>query len=367
MNSSGAGRLHAFDGLRGVAAFVVVASHFCGALLPAWIPGNPNIRLSWLAYSPFSSLYDGPLAVQIFFVLSGFVIANSAAHRRDPLLATLAGRYARLSLPMAASVALAVALLLAWPDAIAHLRQITGTPWLDTIYRTAPPASASWALREPFWPLNVAHGPLFNPVLWTMRYELIGSVGVYLFYFAAPPKWRALAAFAAGLALALTGRFVYLDFAIGAVLRELWTGGRLKPSRFGWLWLPAGLALAYPGLGPASGSLRYSLAGIAITASVLLSPLWRRAFQVGAAQFLGRISFALYLVHFPLLFTVGAAAYPLFRWPGGLAVFFVLFAALSLAIAYAFTLAVDEPVLRAVKWVQVKARRSVLPVAAPAG
>lgn len=80
------GRMTLVDGLRGLAACMVVVFHFCmAARLPhepaAWMPD----ALEWV-------LEHGWLGVQLFFVLSGFVIAYSV--RRQHVTGGYIGRFA---------------------------------------------------------------------------------------------------------------------------------------------------------------------------------------------------------------------------------------------------------------------------------
>ena len=86
-------RFEAFDGLRGLAALVVVLGHF--------LPDGP-IRnfLSWML------LTDTKIAVAIFFVLSGFVLCRPGQmiHYSDnPLInfcKKVVARFVRLALPV---------------------------------------------------------------------------------------------------------------------------------------------------------------------------------------------------------------------------------------------------------------------------
>ncbi|MFG2295038.1 acyltransferase family protein [Streptomyces sp. NPDC048603] len=85
-------RLHALDGLRLLAALMVALYHFGGRngdVSKAWGASPRELfpdAAPWFAY--------GPLGVQFFFVISGFVISMSAWGR--PLRSFLASRVARL-------------------------------------------------------------------------------------------------------------------------------------------------------------------------------------------------------------------------------------------------------------------------------
>jgi len=86
-------RIPEFDGLRGVAAIVVVVSHIVAAFMPVLYFGpEGGTVLSWqgfFAMSPFFVMVSGSFAVFVFFVLSGFVIAASADASRRVLQGTV--------------------------------------------------------------------------------------------------------------------------------------------------------------------------------------------------------------------------------------------------------------------------------------
>ncbi|MES2691064.1 MAG: acyltransferase family protein, partial [Bacteroidota bacterium] len=75
-------RLTYFDGLRGVAACMVFFSHLLCAFYPATntgltsqvhITGNAEL---FMRNTPFNVLFNGELAVCIFFVISGYVLSH---------------------------------------------------------------------------------------------------------------------------------------------------------------------------------------------------------------------------------------------------------------------------------------------------
>ncbi len=75
-------RLDYLDGIRGVAAFIVVIYHFVCAYVPS-IATDQYTKPLLLADTPVNLFYNGPFAVIIFFTLSGFVVTNSAAGKAD--------------------------------------------------------------------------------------------------------------------------------------------------------------------------------------------------------------------------------------------------------------------------------------------
>jgi peptidoglycan/LPS O-acetylase OafA/YrhL len=91
-----------------------------------------------------------------------------------------------------------------------------------------------------------------------------------------------------------------------------------------------------------------ALAAAGLVFAVITVPGLRTFLDSAIPQFLGRISFALYLVHLPLVLSVIAWGYLHFNCLMGLKFFLGLFAFLALAIvlAWGITITVDEPLVR---------------------
>src|SRR5580692_11469558 len=103
------GRLPALEGLRGLAALVVVVHHSLLATVPrfagAYGVGPYPLRGTlqwWLTYSPLHILWGGGEFVVVFFVLSGFVLSlPSARSGRVPrAVSYYPSRFVRLYLPV---------------------------------------------------------------------------------------------------------------------------------------------------------------------------------------------------------------------------------------------------------------------------
>ncbi len=353
MSPGPAPRLNQLDGLRGVAALSVVVYHFVCAFVPSVTdPGATALNGPGEVVLRF--LFSGSFAVAIFFVLSGFVIANSAAGRRQPFLVSASIRYLRLALPAAASVLLAWLLLRAMPDAVRQLDAISPSWWFKWTYQDPIPGLPT-ALRDGLLDNFLTGGSQFNNVLWTMRIELIGSLLLYAIFAVSRGRARILVLVGAGALLIVLQRHHYGAFILGALLREAWAAGKL-PS------LPAG-RLFWAGLVLGSGASLISLQGgapfqkaetliegLAATAVVfelLACDRLKSVFGSAVPQFLGRISFGLYLVHVPILYTLVATGVVGFAalGPAALSLWFVVFLAISLLAGLVFTRLVDEPVL----------------------
>jgi peptidoglycan/LPS O-acetylase OafA/YrhL len=112
------------------------------------------------------------------------------------------------------------------------------------------------------------------------------------------------------------------------------------------VWLSRGEFASAPNL----FQFQSQLGALALFCGVLMSPAARRVLAGDACCHLGRLSFGIYLLHFPILFTLSAAAFvDLRRWlPHGASVagaFAVLFVA-TLAASVLFERWIDRPAIR---------------------
>lgn len=297
----------ALTGLRGAAALLVMLHHF--------ILHQP-IALHW-AVAGF--LERGYLAVDLFFVLSGFVMARAyggwfkldAGWRTGmgAFLEFVLRRVARLW-PLHAAVVLAVLAQQAWSGSwTAWPRQIVSNLLMVQAW------GLSQSVNVPSWSVSTEMAAyLLFPVLAAVA--LHGSRGA---------AWAALLG-AAGLLvlsamvmpLALDGRHGALDvhrnWSVLPVMRCLggFTIGVLTcrmlrwPVAQSWLGRPACSALA------AAALLACLVAGVPDLLLYILLPVLVASLQTGhgplqalllrpSMQHLGVLSYALYLVHYPIL------------------------------------------------------------------
>ncbi|MBT2325786.1 acyltransferase [Variovorax paradoxus] len=326
------------DAVKGLACVVIVGHHFARyGPLPAGASSLAPALFEWLAQ-------DGRLAVQVFLVLAGFLAAGSLAPdgvpRIDRPLARVFQRYARLAMPYLAALSFSVL--------VAALVR----PWLDGELVPAAPGMAQL----------LAHGLLLQDLL---DYEAL-STGVWyvaidfqLFVLALaaigfsellqrrcsmrPERSRWLAV-ALVLLLALASLAVfnrhaafddtafYFFGAYGLGMLVFWIGRATRRST--WQFGMALLLL----VGAAALAIDWrSRIAIALLTALMVAIVQRRAAR-GAADWptvarpllrLGRISYSLFLIHFPVLLLMSAALgrlAPAAPWIGmlGLAVAFVL-------------------------------------------
>jgi peptidoglycan/LPS O-acetylase OafA/YrhL len=352
-------RLPSLDALRGIAAFWVVLHH-CWASSAAAIALGPALR-----FTPLRLFWGARPPVIFFFVLSGFVLALPHLRGKRPsYFSFVVQRACRIYLPFAASILLSLAaaiLLAAGPTSGA-------TAFFDDIWSGVSPGlvgahllmtgvigetnldSPMWSLVQEMrisvvfpllvtvalaagWKRTVLAGAgVFGAAWWSLHHLGQDEFGYY----------AAVSSAASGL---LTVYFL-LPFVIGITLainrdtlvRAIRNVGPLGKAA---LWAAAASALLAPPLSAGLDAL-YSLGAGLLIALVLSTPAAATALGVSPLQWLGRISYSLYLIHIPVL----AAAVHLLRPHLPLEWIIALTPLLSVLAAQAMFRLVEAPSIR---------------------
>jgi peptidoglycan/LPS O-acetylase OafA/YrhL len=361
-----AARLPGLDGLRGVAAFVVVIHHALltwPVLAAQYFAPNPSTGTWWLTFTPLHLAWAGTEAVFLFFILSGLVLVGPylSPRRRGSWSGYYARRLLRLYPPVAASLVLAAVLVHAFPR--------TPTPSVSWWFASHDVDVTLPALGHDV--VLLAGTGWINGPLWSLRHEVLFSLllpAVVLVARRLPPRLvLTLPATLALISLAQTSSSDVVRwmpvFLVGVVLAT----GRSD--------LRALAACIEAGRRPALGW--WAVAAAAIT--LLLSEWWARGLQVpvnvwavaappliclggamtcflvmecgpvagifggGVLQWLGRISFSLYLVHEPVVVSVAGLAGP---GTAGVVTTLAVGGGLSVALAVAFHRLVEAPCQR---------------------
>jgi peptidoglycan/LPS O-acetylase OafA/YrhL len=324
-------RIAALDGLRGIAALVVVVYHVLLTQVPLAAPYlDPSAPVDgavwWASFTPLHLFWAGPEAVLVFFVLSGLVLALPVADtgRLNPW-DYYPRRLVRLYLPVWAAVGLATAWAAAVPRAWPE-----GTSWWLTVNAAQPTPSA--VLDDLL--LVRAPGQAVH-VLWSLQWEVVYCLLLPLVLFVVlrfPRLWvvkfvlagTALVAGAALDSLALSTLPLFVLGTLMAVEHRRLTGwaAALDRSRWAQLWwtsLLAGCvtllaaywylhALALPAaVVEQAEPVARALQGLGAALTVGVVWLWRGAqgpLTTPVMQWLGSRSFSLYLVHLPVVATV---------------------------------------------------------------
>jgi peptidoglycan/LPS O-acetylase OafA/YrhL len=330
------------DGLRGLAAIVVLLAHYVLAFQPAMYFGTVvNANASrftgalWIAQTPLIALFSPQFGVAIFFVLSGFVLAASVSRKPAPLVELAVRRWIRLSGPaLLTTLFIWLWLTSGWhPDLV--LAAINHSDWLAMNFTWIAwqtndlPLAAFQAVFDVY----ARNRHWWNTSLWTLQIELWGSLALFAVYIVtrrwpAPRSWRLLAAVMVGW---LAWRSDYAGFAIGAALFEVqpdiarfananrilaWVVGPLLLTAalllggapiYGTVWSPYIPILSWLAAYTSDPIIAlHRLGGALMVASVLVWIPLQRLLATRVVNYLGRVSFMLYLCHVSLICSLGA-------------------------------------------------------------
>lgn len=237
----------------------------------------------------------GYLAADLFFALSGFVLAHAYRQKLCDGLSPLAFMQARLTRIYPLFLLGAAIGYLLWPGSLLVLLMIPTPSDGDMLFSNNVPlwsllfeliANFAWALLAVRLPLSVlitvaaAFGTLFLPVVLQAGHADLGA-----FWATALP----------GLAR------TFFSFTLGLILFEVFQrrGSFQVRTRRGWLLLPVLLAILMP------ATANQALADIVTLCLALPLIVWLGArWQVGnqwLAERIGGLSFPLYCIHAPIL------------------------------------------------------------------
>lgn len=333
MREKTSGRVLPLEGLRGLAAVSVVFYHYLVLVFPAMYYGPTAVQHARfednLYGSPFMSLVSGSFAVSTFFVLSGFVLAIGYFQSKDmSIIKRLATRrYVRLMVPAFVSIIIAWALIIiglshveqayvVTQSAALNLGWVQNTSFLKAIYEGSLGIFTSGSVFN------------YNSVLWTMKYEFLGSfivfASVVLF---GKSKYRFLIYFILMAALINTW---FIGFIIGMLIADLYANKahileKIQPQYTVVMVAVAIFLGGFPWIGSENTIYRYlQIPGFdtlqnqavwgAIGASLLIIAIFRngvlqRLLSHPAMVKIGSYTYSMYLVHQPIIYTLGMALF----------------------------------------------------------
>ncbi len=343
------------DGLRGYAALQVVLTHYVLAFAPAIGNISPaTAHPAWqnlFIHSPLFFFADGYVAVSIFFLISGAALTYSFEASTKSITTQTLRRVARLGLPMAAAILLGAIWYACLPNAHAIAAALLGGDgWL----RDNGPdlVSPLPVLKEMITALVLGHAHFslilpgkigeyvglpgldqsYDAPLWTLHLEFYGSLLVLvLVQMQRRLRRGAYRLFCClllgGLFFHPLGLFVLGHLAVRMQKSRIWrnllprTGTKILAAAA----LAAGICMSAH-VAPAKFMHEYDhfirfeplpmkaddfhffsqFGAILIFFGVLALPRLQRAIAGGIGRLLGRYSFSVYLVHYPILTTLTA-------------------------------------------------------------
>lgn len=335
------GRLRSLDGLRGVAALVVVLHHcmLTWSSFASTYNGNAagapvGSLLWWVTQTPLKLLTAGGEAVTIFFVLSGVVLTvPTLGTRRFDWWGYYPRRLVRLYLPVIAAVLFATVLAWTWPTVINQK-----ATWWETL-STVPHPSAGVVLSA----MDLLGGsPALDNPLWSLKWEVLFSlllpvvIGVAVLSKRRP--WIAVVLAAVAIAIGVwlgDVSLMYLPVFVGGAaiavslpaLRErvarfnsvrasgLWWALLLVAALLALIvyWLVRPYVAGHQAVGAVLSAISFGGAVLIVVIAAMWAPVVR-LLTTRVVQWLGRISFSIYLIHVPILITYNTFLGPRLWW-----------------------------------------------------
>lgn len=337
LNQANNNRLESLDGLRGIAALVVVFAHamlmqpFFWALHYGPHDEQRSQIETLIADSPIRLLWGGDNAVILFFVLSGFVLALPWTNGRQlPYGSYLISRFCRIYLPylVAMIISLVLAVTIGGAKIPGASDWVNLYAWANNYYWLDIPSLllmlgndySTW-LNNPTWSLvwEMRVSLLFPLlVISVIRWRMAGVVAVAVGLWVALTVSQAIAG-ANPAETAMLGRphltFYYAAFFLmGVVLayyRDVLTRlGSMGSGDVSIIMLVVGLWIWFTNWSIQPEFMKGAGAALIIIASISVG-VPRKLLTTVPVQWLGRVSYSLYLVHVPVLLV---AEYSLFQY-----------------------------------------------------
>ena len=321
------------DGLRGMAAFNVAICHFVSAFLPAILHKNyPSVFsesieksaiFNFLTSPAVTLFFNGHFAVVLFFVISGYVltIPYYAKNEKTVIQKRLWARYLELNIPIAVAIFLSYAAYKFGLYVNIPASEVSGSAWLGNYFKDG--ISFSSALKEASFASILFGVGTFIPPLWTLKIEFIGSLYLLLFYLVKPTHKTILpmavvllflAANHGNDAIYYTGIFVGSLFNMfrlkrGIVVMSFVLGAYFGAFQFKSVFYEILPSVSFFGISSSADKSIYNTVGAILMTVAVVNGFGRKFFEFRFIQFLGRISYSMYLLHFVILCSLSSFVY----------------------------------------------------------
>lgn len=373
------------DSLRGIAALIVVFTHYIGAFFPYAAFSNQgsyqqkHLLEEIFFYPPFGLFAAGHLAVCLFFILSGYVLSYNylgESGKKIKLLGAIAKRPIRLGGVVLGTTTLSALL---WANKLYYNAQLveisSSKPWFFDLWK------GEFALKD--FLLNsasslFARAEIYNISLWTIQVELYGSILVFLaLILFANFKYRWVIF---SLLILVFSKSFYQGFFLGVLLADLVKHRPVKISLrlkqaitflLGWMFFYLGSYPHYANIDSIKTTVYYWLpadtkyeggypmfSALLLFCFICLNDRIKTGLQLPVFKYLGKVSYGVYGVH---ILVIGSLSSWLFlqsyQQLGYLCAFMIAFVVgltVIIATGHLITLYVDKPAIRLANFIGSK-------------
>lgn len=336
-------KIEFLDSIRGLMAINVILCHFVIFYYPETFyeefAKTDGGFLSWFYYTPLSVLVNGNIAVQYFFVLTGFLVGKTifTKHLTGRMLCKrCVNRYFRL-IPVifGATFVTLIAILLN----LHHHHQIAEIlPYTDLVndYWDFEPTVINFlnnVFLKPFIKGSDYVGPF-----WTIPYEFFGYIFLMIICFVSKEsKWRRVIYIACAAFFHIFFDNNYIIMLLGVVVADLYYNNSADTTVFSgfyskiikkkWVIALCGLIGTFFAVCPMNFTTTHAFlkyipmagpgvirgTGMALVVyAVLYTPAIQKILSNRVFKGLGKISFSVYAFHWPIMLTLQTWLFDLF-------------------------------------------------------
>ncbi|ERI07808.1 acyltransferase family protein [Aneurinibacillus aneurinilyticus] len=336
-------KINYLDGLRGLAALIVVFSHYVRGFYPGVYENNPKkVHLQpeieyYFSQFPFSMFYAGNYAVCIFFILSGYVLSYKffKYNGEFTLIPAIVKRYFRLVIPIFFVLIMSYVFVEMEFYFNKEVSDITlSSRWLALLWQIEP---NFWdVINQTIYGVFIFGKESYNAVLWTLKYEFYGSILVFsILAFLGHSNKRFFLYLILGIVFIKT---YYIAFILGVFLSDVYNSKTdynfkkffiiksksilcfmfLLSIFFGTYdekrsnihqYLKWGL---FDYLGINQAIFFHIIAAFLIMVMILNSKILQKTFESTPFKFLGQLSYSIYLLHLIFLGSLSCYLFKLF-------------------------------------------------------
>lgn len=307
------------DGLRGWASFAVLLFHVFACLL------FQKSGLDWPKYI----FLHGPLAVLIFFILSGFSLSVgllkklylNSSNFQELLLKKVVARYFRLAVPCfvaSLGVFLIVKLRLSYYHFLPDKYTFEWWTYAYSNLNVNAKNLFSFSLFDVFFPkefmpVDKYQGVYYITNLWTMSLEYFGSLLVFFYVLLvskAKNKWWI---YLPGLMFFSIFNSYYSYFISGVIMSELYIHNywnkflqtKIKENFYNKLIYVFDILIVLMLVKPnfCNNQLLYCFL---LVFCIMNSMFAKKFFECRLSKYLGKISFSIYLMHIPVIISISS-------------------------------------------------------------
>ena len=395
------------DGIRGLAAITVILQHFVNTFFPQmngpFLPEGAH-GVQFMTYPLLRSVYAGNFSVHVFFVLSGIVVPyrylSKGSNDISIVQSSLIRRVPRLFVPIVPLSIISYVMYMTGAYSPACDMKFLGIMCFKSKFR-----SFGQFLLDTFIGIWMTDGDTYIPVAWTLSYEMMGSILLYVVLFGGHglhPKFNLWFIVALSTAFGVASSFYgimliyYHDFLVGLLIAKFilwkseqeWTNSWKEKfcKIFGFFLFISGLFFgSYPlfiddepsywaGMKQISDAtvldekFWYTIGGTLTIFAIALSQPLQWFFSLWVFKFIGKISYPLYLIHLQLMASGGAAIFKglsdKLSYGGAAFTMFIIYLCVLFPLSYLGVHFLDVPSIECGRWLEKKVRKPLpsLPV-----